>query len=161
MLIGEQPGDEEDLRGEPFVGPAGRVLDEALTAAKLAREDIYVTNAVKHFHWEPGGKRRLHKKPPVMAVNACRPWLDAEFAALAPEVVVCLGVTAAQAVLRRDGRHIRPRGEFFASTWSPNTLITWHPAAVLRAPTEADRTRLQRELIEHLQAVAERARGTR
>lgn len=150
MLVGEQPGDEEDRAGTPFIGPAGRELDEALRRAGIGRDDIYVTNAVKHFHWEPQGKRRLHKKPPARAVAACRPWLDAELAAVQPQVLVCLGATAAQAVLGRDARMQRPRGEFFASPAAERTLITWHPAAILRAPTADEQQRRREELAEHL-----------
>ena len=154
VLVGEQPGDQEDLAGRPFIGPAGAVLDEALAAAGIARDDIYLTNAVKHFHWEPQGKRRLHKKPPPRAVAACRPWLEAEFAVLQPEVLVCLGATAAQAVLGRNARLQRPRGEMFATSSSPRTMITWHPAAILRAPTHEEQRRRRDELVEHLRAAA-------
>jgi probable DNA metabolism protein len=154
VLVGEQPGDQEDLAGRPFIGPAGAVLDEALAAAGIARDDIYLTNAVKHFHWEPQGNRRLHKKPPPRAVAACRPWLEAEFALLQPEVLVCLGATAAQSVLGRDARLQRPRGEIFATSSSPRTMITWHPAAILRAPTADEQRQRREELAEHLRAAA-------
>jgi probable DNA metabolism protein len=157
MLVGEQPGDEEDRAGTPFIGPAGHELDEALRRAGIGRDDIYVTNAVKHFHWEPQGKRRLHKKPPARAVAACRPWLDAELAAIRPRVLVCLGATAAQAVLGRDARMQRPRGEFFASPAAERTLITWHPAAILRAPTAADQQRRREDFAEHLRAAMEQS----
>ncbi len=150
LLVGEQPGDEEDLAGQPFIGPAGRELDEALRRAGIGRDDIYLTNAVKHFHWEPQGKRRLHKKPPARAVAACRPWLDAELAAVKPRVLVCLGATAAQAVLGRDARLQKPRGEMFATPAAERTLITWHPAAILRAPNADEQQRRRNELAEHL-----------
>lgn len=150
MLVGEQPGDEEDQRGEPFVGPAGRVLSHALAAAGLAREDVYLTNAVKHFHWEPRGKKRLHRKPPSRVVSACRPWLEAELAMVRPRVLVCLGVTAAQAILGRDTRVLRERGTSFASDVCERTIITWHPAAVLRARGDDERSRLRREFEEHV-----------
>lgn len=154
MLVGEQPGDEEDRRGEPFVGPAGQILSEAIASSGLAREDIYLTNAVKHFHWEPRGKRRLHKKPPSRAISACRPWLEAEIASVKPRVLVCLGVTAAQAVLGLDTRALKLRGVPFASEWCDLTMITWHPAAVLRARTNDDHNRLRSELEEHLRVAA-------
>jgi uracil-DNA glycosylase len=150
MLVGEQPGDEEDRRGEPFVGPAGQILSEALAASGLDREDVYLTNAVKHFHWEPRGKRRLHKKPPSRAIAACRPWLEAELACVKPRVLVCLGVTAAQAVLGRDTRALKLRGAPFVSEWCDLTMITWHPAAVLRARSSDERNRLRCELEGHL-----------
>lgn len=154
MLVGEQPGDEEDRRGEPFVGPAGQVLSEALATAGLAREEVYLTNAVKHFHWEPRGKQRLHKKPPSRVVSACRPWLEAELALVRPRVLVCLGVTAAQSVLGRDTRFLKERGASFASDVCERTIITWHPAAILRARGDEERTRLRRELEEHLELAA-------
>jgi DNA polymerase len=154
MLIGEQPGDQEDLRGEPFVGPAGQVLEDALVAAQLSRDEIYLTNAVKHFHWEPRGKRRMHQKPPARAVTACRPWLDAEFQAVAPQVVICLGATAAQALLGHKEYRRRTRGQFFASAACQQTLITWHPAAILRAPDRAEQVARTRELTDHLKVAA-------
>jgi uracil-DNA glycosylase len=150
MLVGEQPGDEEDRSGEPFVGPAGEVLNEALASAGVRREEVYLTNAVKHFHWEPRGKKRLHKKPPSRAVSACKPWLAAELSAVQPRVVVCLGVTAAQALLGRDTRALKVRGVPFVSEASERTIITWHPAAVLRARTSEECDRLRQELAEHL-----------
>ena len=126
------------------------MLNAALAGAGLARDDVYLTNAVKHFHWEERGKRRLHKKPPARAVSACRPWLQAELANVNPRVLVCLGVTAAQAVLGRDTRALKARGIPFASESCSQTLITWHPAAVLRARTSDERQRLRCELEDHL-----------
>ncbi|BBO30784.1 hypothetical protein PLANPX_0396 [Lacipirellula parvula] len=155
VLVGEQPGDQEDQQGEPFVGSAGEVLNHALAAAGLARDEVYLTNAVKHFHWEPRGKQRLHKKPPSRAISACRSWLEAEMAAVAPRVLVCLGVTAAQAVLGRDTRALKTRGVPFASEWCERTIITWHPAASLRARIDGERERIARELAEHLQVAAQ------
>jgi uracil-DNA glycosylase len=142
LLVGEQPGDREDVEGHPFVGPAGRLLDSALAAAGIAREDVYVTNAVKHFRWEAKGKRRIHKRPSMEQVNACRPWLEAEIDLVGPEVVVCLGATAAQALLGRDFRVSRQRGEFVPSPHGlrgPNAVAgplitaTVHPSSILRA----------------------------
>jgi uracil-DNA glycosylase family protein len=142
LLVGEQPGDREDVEGHPFVGPAGRLLDSALAAAGIARDDVYVTNAVKHFRWEAKGKRRIHKRPSMEQVNACRPWLEAEIDLVAPEVVVCLGATAAQALLGRDFRVSRQRGEFVSTPGGlrgPNAVAgplitaTVHPSSILRA----------------------------
>lgn len=134
VLIGEQPGDEEDRTGHPFVGAAGRLLDQALAEAGIDRADCYVTNAVKHFHWEPKGKRRLHKKPTVRHVVACHPWLEAEIAALKPEAIVCLGATAARAVFSRPVTIVSHRGQFHVSPLGPRTLVTVHPSAILRTP---------------------------
>jgi len=146
MLIGEQPGDKEDIAGRPFVGPAGRVLDEVLDAAGIDREDVYVTNAVKHFSWTPAerGKRRIHKKPRYSEIKACRPWLDAEIAATHPEVIVCMGATAAQAVLGREFSVMRDRGKFVPSPLAPYVLATVHPSSILRAQDEESR-RIQKE----------------
>lgn len=135
MLVGEQPGDQEDRQGEPFVGPAGRLLDDALEAAGIDRGDVYLTNAVKHFKFTAGqGKRRLHKKPGSREIAACRPWLEAEFDLVRPTVLVCLGATAAQAILGNQFRITRQRGQWIESPWSRWTLGTYHPSAVLRAP---------------------------
>jgi uracil-DNA glycosylase len=139
VLVGEQPGDKEDLSGEPFVGPAGRVLDQALERAGIDRRRAYVTNAVKHFKWAPraaGGKVRLHKKPNAAEQAACRPWLDAELAALHPEVVVCLGAVAANALLGRQFRVSVDRGRFVESPLAPHVLATVHPSSILRGPPE-------------------------
>jgi uracil-DNA glycosylase family protein len=141
MLVGEQPGHEEDLAGRPFVGPAGRLLDRALQAAGLARDEVYVTNAVKHFKWEPRGKRRIHAKPSQSEIAACRPWLDAELEAIRPAVVVCLGATAAQALLGPRFRVTRQRGQWLSAPGAPRVLATVHPSAILRAPDDATRRR--------------------
>jgi uracil-DNA glycosylase len=137
LLVGEQPGDREDLEGAPFVGPAGRLLDRALEEAGIDRSDVYLTNIVKHFKWRraPSGKRRLHQRPDRAEVAACRPWLEAEVALIEPELVVCLGATAAQAVLGREFRVTRRHGEVVASDLGP-ALGTVHPSAVLRAPDD-------------------------
>jgi DNA polymerase len=156
VMVGETPGDQEDIEGRPFVGPAGRLLDEAIVEAGLARRDVYITNAVKHFRWEPRGKRRLHKKPSARQISACRPWLEAEMTVIKPEVVVCLGATAAQALLGRDFRISRQRGEFLVSSWAEWTLATHHPSAVLRAPEKQDRVRMRGELVDDLHLVAKR-----
>jgi uracil-DNA glycosylase family protein len=136
MLIGEQPGDEEDLRGEPFVGPAGRLLDRALADAEVDRSRIYVTNAVKHFKWEPRGKRRLHKTPAQREIDACHQWLEQEIEIVKPEVIVCLGGTATKAVLGPKVKVLANRGKFLASPLGRRVLITVHPSSVLRAPEE-------------------------
>jgi DNA polymerase len=157
LLVGEQPGNDEDLEGRPFVGPAGRLLDQALEAAGLDRRDVYVTNAVKHFKWEPSGKRRLHKKPSAREVSACKPWLEAELDWLSPQGVICLGATAAQALLGREFRMMRSRGELIPGEerW---IMATWHPSAVLRAPEKAQRDRMREELIADLTTAAEALR---
>ena len=146
MLVGEQPGDEEDRRGLPFVGPAGRLLDEALEAAQIERARTYVTNAVKHFKWEPSegrGKRRLHEKPNANEIRACRPWLLAEMEAIRPKVVVCLGATAARSLLGSAFRVTKQRGQVVRLESGPSAVATIHPSAILRAP---DHDTLQREL---------------
>jgi uracil-DNA glycosylase family protein len=139
MFVGEQPGDQEDLQGRPFVGPAGKLLDSALEEAGIDREKTYITNAVKHFKWEQRGKRRIHKKPSGSEIAACRPWLDAEIAALQPEVIVCLGATAAQALLGRDFRVTQHRGELLKSSLAPFIMATVHPSSILRSPDEETR----------------------
>jgi DNA polymerase len=139
MLVGEQPGDKEDLEGHPFVGPAGALLDRALEDAGLPRRNVFLTNAVKHFKWEPRGKRRIHKKPRVAEMRACRPWLDAELRAVKPAVVVCLGATAAQTVFGPQFKLTKQRGRVLPSDVSPRTIATIHPSAVLRAPDAAGR----------------------
>ena len=143
MLVGEQPGDRE---GRPFVGPAGRLLDEALVEAGIERDTAYVTNVVKHFKWEPRRKRRIHQKPNWSEIAACRPWLDAELAVVQPTVLVCLGATAAQALLGRQFRVTRERGRLLESELAPLTLATVHPSSILRAPDEESR-RLERGLL--------------
>ncbi len=139
MFIGEQPGDKEDLAGRPFVGPAGGLLDKALEQAGIDRADVYVTNAVKHFKWEPRGKRRIHKKPNQLEITACRPWLDAELEIVKPEVIVLLGATAAQALLGKDFRVTQHRGEFVESRLAPYVMATVHPSSILRAPDDETR----------------------
>jgi len=139
MLIGEQPGDAEDLSGRPFVGPAGKLLDRALADAGIDRRVVYVTNVVKHFKWEPRGKRRIHKKPRASEIGACRPWLDAEIALIKPSVIVCLGATAAQALLGAQFRVAKQRGVFVASPLAPRVLATVHPSSILRAPDDTAR----------------------
>jgi uracil-DNA glycosylase family protein len=136
MLVGEQPGDREDREGRPFVGPAGRLLDEALEEAGIDRKRAYVTNVVKHFKWQARGKRRIHAKPAWSEITACRPWLDAELAVVKPEVLVCLGATAAQALLGRNFRVTRERGVPVESDLAPRVLATIHPSAILRADDE-------------------------
>jgi DNA polymerase len=153
MLVGEQPGDVEDREGEPFVGPAGAVLDEALAGAGIPMDDVYVTNVVKHFRWEPKGNRRLHKTPATRHVRACLPWLEAELASVVPKVIVCLGAVAAQALLGRSFRVTKQRGE--AIDWEGRTVVaTIHPSAVLRAREPEQRDRLRAALIEDLSIAA-------
>jgi DNA polymerase len=157
MLVGEQPGDHEDETGRPFVGPAGRLLDRVLEDVGIDRADVYLTNAVKHFKWEKppeGGKRRLHKKPSAREVAACHPWLLAEIAALSPRVIVCLGATAAQALLGRSFKVTRQRGEWVASPLAPRVLATVHPSSLLRAPDEETRHREIARFGEDLRKVA-------
>ena len=139
MLVGEQPGNDEDLAGRPFVGPAGKLLDRALAAAGIDRTRVYVTNVVKHFKWEPRGKRRIHAKPNAGEIAACRPWLDAELELIKPEVLVCLGATAAQALLGRTFKVSQERGKFVPSPLAPSVLATVHPSAILRAPDDDTR----------------------
>jgi DNA polymerase len=132
ILVGEQPGNEEDREGLPFVGPAGRVLNQALEEAEVDRSALYVTNAVKHFKFEPRGKRRLHKKPSAPEISACRPWLEAEIAAIHPELIVCLGATAARSVFGREVKVTAERGELRPHQWAKASLVTVHPSALLR-----------------------------
>jgi len=160
ILLGEVPGDEEDKQGKPFVGPAGRLLDESLDAAGIPRDDVYVTNAVKHFRWEPRGKRRLHKKPSARQIEACRPWLQAEILVIKPEVIVCMGATAAQTMLGRDFRITKHRGKFYPGDDDAWLTATYHPSAILRAPEKADRDRMRKEFITDLHHAAERMTST-
>jgi DNA polymerase len=154
MLIGEQPGDVEDLAGRPFVGPAGKLLDTALERAGIDRSTVYVTNVVKHFKWEPRGKRRIHATPDLEEITACRPWLDAEIDVLKPAVIVCLGATAAQALFGRQFRVTKQRGEFIPSPLAPTVMATVHPSSILRAPDdEARRVQLESFILD-LQKVA-------
>jgi uracil-DNA glycosylase family protein len=153
MLVGEQPGDAEDLAGHPFVGPAGRLLDKALEAAGIDRTLVYVTNVVKHFKWEPRGKRRIHAKPNAAEIAACRPWLETEIALLRPRVLVCLGATAAQALLGRAFKVSRQRGRFVPSPLAPLVTATVHPSSILRAPGESRQEEMTR-FVEDLRNVA-------
>jgi DNA polymerase len=154
MLVGEQPGDREDLEGRPFVGPAGLLLDRALEEAGIARADAYVTNAVKHFKWEPRGKKRIHQKPNAVEIAACRPWLEAELAVVKPQVLVCLGATAAQALLGKSFRVTKSRGVFVASPLAPRVLATVHPSSILRAPDEEARHREYAAFVRDLKVAA-------
>jgi uracil-DNA glycosylase len=155
MFIGEQPGDKEDLLGKPFVGPAGRLLDKCLEMAGIDRSQIYVTNVVKHFKWEPRGKRRIHKKPNTLEIAACRPWLDAEIAVLQPQAIVCLGATAAQALLGRDFKVSEQRGELVASRLAPLVMATVHPSSMLRAPDDETRQREIERFSDDLRVLAQ------
>ena len=156
MLVGEQPGDQEDVAGRPFVGPAGRLLDRALEEAGIDRELAYVTNVVKHFKWQPRGKRRIHQKPNAAEIAACRPWLDAELTLIKPEVLVCLGATAAQALLGRQFRVSRDRGVPVESDLAPVVMATVHPSSILRSENREEETAL---LVEDLRRVAEALRS--
>ena len=141
MLLGEQPGDQEDLAGKPFVGPAGKILDRALEEAGIDRTQVYVTNTVKHFKWEPRGKRRIHKKPNSREIAACRPWLEAELRVVRPNLLVCMGATAAQAVFGPAFRVTRERGRVLESELAPKVVATVHPSSLLRQPDEESRER--------------------
>jgi uracil-DNA glycosylase len=154
FFVGEQPGDAEDTEGRPFVGPAGRVFDEALAAAGINRRKVYVTNAVKHFKWEARGKRRIHQKPNAAETAACRPWLDAELEVVSPHVLVALGATAAQALLGRSFRVTKQRGVPVESDLAPNVLATVHPSSILRAPDEAARREQYAAFVADLQVAA-------
>ncbi len=154
MFVGEQPGDREDLMGRPFVGPAGWLLDKCLAEAGIDRNTVYVTNVVKHFKWEPRGKRRIHKKPNSLEIAACRPWLEAELAVTKPQVIVCLGATAAQALLGKSFKVTQHRGEFVASELAPFVTATVHPSSILRAPDDETRHEEMRKLVEDLKKVA-------
>lgn len=159
VFVGEQPGDKEDIAGKPFVGPAGRVLDEALEAAGIDRETVYVTNAVKHFKWRPAGKRRLHEKPNRSEIAACRLWLDAEIGILKPQVVVCLGATAAQALISSTFKVTKQRGKLIRSPLAPHVMATVHPSSILRAPDDLAREREMKLFVADLRAVATVIRG--
>jgi uracil-DNA glycosylase len=154
LLVGEQPGDQEDREGRPFVGPAGRLLDEALERAGIDRSAAYVTNAVKHFKWEARGKRRIHAKPSWSEIAACRPWLESELAVVKPAVLVCLGATAAQSLLGKQFRVTKQRGTWVESDLAPHVTATIHPSAVLRQRTDEDRHREMDALVSDLVAVA-------
>jgi uracil-DNA glycosylase family protein len=154
MLVGEQPGDREDIEGEPFVGPAGRLLDDALVAAGIDRADVYVTNAVKHFKWQPRGKRRIHQKPNATEVAACKRWLEAEIDTVRPELIVCLGATAAQALLGSSFRVTKQRGEVIESLDGRRITATVHPSSILRAPDEEARHREYELFVRDLKTAA-------
>jgi uracil-DNA glycosylase len=160
MFVGEQPGDYEDREGRPFVGPAGQLLDRALEEAGIDRRLAYVTNVVKHFKWQARGKRRIHQKPNWAEMTACRPWLDAELQVVKPSVLVCLGATAAQALLGRDFRVTRRRGELVDSPLAPNVLATVHPSSILRADA-SDREVEMKAFVNDLRKVAELLDGAR
>lgn len=159
MLVGEQPGDREDLSGHPFVGPAGQLLDRCLQAAGLERAQVYVTNAVKHFNFEPRGKFRLHKRPPASAVKACMPWLMAELETVKPKIVVVLGATAAQALFGAKFRITRERGKLLRHELAGTIVATLHPSAILRAPDEAARAEGRATLVADLKLAARTAAG--
>src|SRR5437773_4848510 len=154
IFVGEQPGNEEDLTGKPFVGPAGRLLDDALAEAGIDRSQTYVTNVVKHFKWEPRGKRRIHKKPNAREIGACRPWLEAEISLVKPKVIVCLGATAAQALLGSQFRVSKQRGQFIESGLAPYLMATVHPSSILPAPDDETRRDERRRFIDDLKKVA-------
>src|SRR5438874_5409019 len=155
MLVGEQPGDQEDKQGRPFVGPAGRVLDEALEAAGIDRTKVYVTNVVKHFKWTAQGKRRIHKKPNAEEITACKPWLSAELESVQPRMLICLGATAAQALLGRTFRVTKDRGRLVESPLAPMVLATVHPSSILRATDDESRRIEMKRFVEDLQVAAD------
>jgi DNA polymerase len=154
MLVGEQPGDAEDLAGHPFVGPAGKLLDDALEQAGIDRRQVYVTNVVKHFKWEPRGKRRIHAKPDAGEISACRPWLETEIALVKPHVLICLGATAAQALLGKSFRVSTQRGQLVESTLAPVVAATVHPSSILRAPDDEARREEMRRFVKDLKQIA-------
>lgn len=154
LFIGEQPGNDEDLQGKPFVGPAGRLLDQALEQAGIDRSQTYVTNVVKHFKWEPRGKRRIHKKPNSAEIQACRPWLEAEIATVKPQIIVCLGATAAQTLLGKGFRVTQQRGQLIPSSLANAIIATVHPSSILRAPDERSRHLEMNLFIDDLKVVA-------
>jgi uracil-DNA glycosylase family protein len=159
MLVGEQPGDREDIEGRPFVGPAGRLLDQALERAGIDRNQVYITNVVKHFKWKPRGKKRIHQKPSAEEIKACRPWLDGELEAVKPRVLVCLGATAAQALLGRTFRVTRQRGDFVESPLAPLVTATIHPSAILRVEDSEEREAEMDALVADLAKVATKLNG--
>jgi uracil-DNA glycosylase len=160
MLVGEQPGDREDVEGRPFVGPAGAMLDKALDDAGIDRERVFVTNVVKHFKWRPSGKRRLHERPNQAEIRACRPWLDLEREIVRPELLVALGATAAQAIIGRDFRITEQRGRLLpAVDGGPQLMATFHPSAILRARTPEDRERMYAALVDDLETAAHAVAG--
>jgi len=160
MLVGEQPGDREDQLGEPFVGPAGEVLSRALEEAGIDRREAYVTNAVKHFKWTQGrGKRRLHQRPNTEEIAACRPWLDAELAVVRPEVLVCLGATAAKALLGSKVRVTRDRGRFLENDLAPAVTVTVHPSSILRTTDQQERRAARTDFTDDLRTIAAKLNG--
>jgi DNA polymerase len=159
MLVGEQPGDQEDRKGAPFVGPAGRVLWQCLAEAGIERDSVYVTNAVKHFKHTDRGKRRLHKKPNTVEIEACHPWIEAELRAVRARAVVALGATAAQSLFGPQFRITRERGRVFPSSWAPLTMATYHPSAILRAPDADARAQMRAEFTADLQAAVSSLRA--
>ncbi len=152
MLVGEQPGDYEDVAGKPFVGPAGKIMDQALEEAGIDRSEVYVTNAVKHFKWEPRGKRRIHQKPNSREIAACRPWLEAELRILEPKLVVAMGATAAQTIFGPTFRVTRDRGKVLSSKLAPRVVATVHPSSLLRQPDEESRQREYKHFVADLRA---------
>ena len=159
MIVGEQPGDQEDRQGRPFVGPAGKLLDACLEEAGIDRNRLYVTNAVKHFKWKPRGKLRIHKKPSAREIRACRPWLNAEVEAVKPRLIVCLGATAAQGLLGSGFKITQEHGKLQQATGLPPILATLHPSAILRAPSDEDRHRQRASFVEDLREAARFADG--
>ena len=154
VFVGEQPGDREDIEGRPFVGPAGKLLDEALLEAQIDRSRVYVTNVVKHFKWEPRGKRRLHAKPNAAEIAACRPWLETEISLVKPQVLICLGATAAQALVGRSFKVSKQRGAIIESTLAPIVTATVHPSSILRAPDDEARREEMRRFVQDLKKIA-------
>lgn len=155
MFVGEQPGNDEDLEGRPFVGPAGKLLDKALQTAGIDRSQVYVTNVVKHFKWEPRGKRRIHAKPNAVEIAACVPWLEAELELVRPLALVCLGATAAQALLGRQFRITQSRGQWIESKLAPRVMATAHPSSILRAPDSDARHAAMDQFVADLRVVAQ------
>jgi uracil-DNA glycosylase family protein len=160
MLVGEQPGDYEDVAGKPFVGPAGKIMDQALEEAGIDRKQVYVTNAVKHFKWEPRGKRRIHQKPNSREIAACRPWLEAELRLVKPKLLVCLGATAAQTIFGPSFRVTRERGKVMSSKFAPRVLATVHPSSLLRQPDEESRQREYKNFVADLRVAVNAASET-
>src|SRR6202171_5360211 len=158
MLVGEQPGDYEDMAGKPFVGAAGKIMDRALEEAGIDRQEVYVTNAVKHFKWEPRGKRRIHQKPNAREIAACRPWLEAELRIVKPKLVVLLGATAAKTILGSSFRVTRERGKVLSSKFAPKIVATVHPSSLLRQPDDASREREYRNFVADLRVASKAAR---
>ena len=157
FMIGEQPGDYEDVAGKPFVGPAGKILDRALEEAGINRDEVYVTNAVKHFKWEPRGKRRIHQKPSSRDIAACRPWLEAELRLVEPKLVVCLGSTAGQTVFGPSFRVTKERGKVLSSRFAPRVVATVHPSSLLRQPDEESREREYKRFVADLRVAVKAA----